>query len=237
MSLAPHGRGSRPAPPGRDDSVERVAWTRDEVRTFLEAAATDRLGAIWRLALATGLRRGELLGITWDDVDEGSVTVRRQVLVRPAAPRRVYVRKTTKTRRTRKVRFDEATGAALRRWKAEQAQARLMLGGAWKIHGGLGVEAEWVVTEADGGVIHPDTLTARWRRLATAAGVRPIPLHSARHSYAELALEAGVRLDVVSRQLGHASIATTGNIYLHDSDEAAQEAAERVAAAIFPGGR
>jgi integrase len=49
------------------------------------------------------------------------------------------------------------------------------------------------------------------------------------HSYAELALAAGVRLDVVSRQLGHASIATTGNVYTHDSDEAAAEAAELVA--------
>lgn len=148
------------------------------------------------------------------------------MLVRPAAPRHVYIRETTMTRRTRKVRFDEATGAGLRRWKAEQAQERLMFEGAWKTHGGLGVEADWVVTEPDGGVIHPDTLTARWRRLATAAGVRPIPLHSARHSYAELALKAGVRLDVVSRQLGHASISTTGNIYTHDSDEAAAEAAE-----------
>jgi integrase len=215
-----------------------VAWTRDEVRTVLEATTTDRLGAIWRLVLATGLRRGELLGLQWSDFDAGAVTVQRQVLVRPTAPRRVYVRETTKTRRTRKVRFDEVTEAALRRWKVEQTRDQLAFEGAWKTHGGLCVEAEWVVTEPDGGVIHPDTLTARWRRLATAAGVRAIPLHSARHSYAELALDAGVRLDVVSRQLGHASIATTGNVYTHDSDEAAQEAAEKWAASVFPeGGR
>jgi integrase len=50
-------------PPARDDSVERAAWTRDEVRRFLEVAAEDRLHAIWRLALATGLRRGELIGL------------------------------------------------------------------------------------------------------------------------------------------------------------------------------
>jgi integrase len=62
------------------------------------------------------------------------------------------------------------------------------------------------------------------------AGVPEIPLHSARPTYAELALGAGLRLDVVSRQLGHASIATTGNIYTHDSDEAAAEASERLAA-------
>jgi integrase len=87
-------------------------------------------------------------------------------------------------------------------------------------------------TEPDGAVVQPDTLLARWRRLAGGAEVPPITLHGARHSYAMLALEAGARLDVVSRQLGHASIATTENIYTHDSDEAAAEAAERVASLL-----
>jgi integrase len=209
------------------------------VRRFLEVSADDRLGAIWRLALATGLRRGELLGLQWDDFEEGAVTVSRQVLVRPRPVHdtpRVYIRETTKSRRRRKVRFDEATAAALRRWRRDQAEERLAFGAAWRTDGRLGVEASWIVTEPNGEVIHPDTLLARWKRLAGTVGVPPIPLHGARHSFAELALGAGVRLDVVSRQLGHASISTTGNIYLHDSEQAAAEAAEKVASVIFPGG-
>jgi integrase len=91
------------------------------------------------------------------------------------------------------------------------------------------------VTEPDGAVVHTDTLRARWRRLAESEGVPRIPLHGARHSYAVLALGAGVRLDIVSRQLGHASIATTGNIYTHDSDEAAVEAAVTVASVLDAG--
>jgi integrase len=100
---------------------------------------------------------------------------------------------------------------------------------------GLGLEGDWIVTEPDGGVIYPDTLRARWRRLARTAAVPEIALHSARHTYAELALEAGVRLDVASRQLGHASIATTENICGHDSDEAA--AAAELVARTIEGGR
>jgi integrase len=220
-------------PPARDDSVERVAWTREEVRKFLDVAGADRLHAVWRVALATGLRRGELCGMTWDAVGEDSLQVVRQVLVRPAGGRgRVYVRETTKGRRARRVRIDDATAAALRKWKAEQAAERLVFGAPWKSDGGLGVEAAWVVTEPHGLVVHPDTLLARWKKLVEAAGVTPIGLHGARHSYAELALAAGVRLDVVSRQLGHASISTTADVYSHDSDESAAEAAELVARMI-----
>jgi integrase len=220
-------------PPARDDSVERVAWTRDEVRAFLNVAGSDRLHAVWRLALATGVRRGELLGLTWDDVNERAILVARQVLVRPAGGmNRVYLREQTKSRRTRSVRIDDATTSGLRRWRAEQAEERLAFGGPWKSDGGLGVEAAWLVTEPDGGVVHPDTLLARWKRLVEVAGVTPIGLHGARHSYAELALAAGVRLDVVSRQLGHASISTTADVYSHDSDESATEAAELVARMI-----
>jgi integrase len=110
-------------PPAPSDSLEREAWTAEEVRRFLTVAAEDRLGPIWRLALATGLRRGELLGLTWDDIDGASVVVRRQVLL--PGP---YVREMTKGRRTRTVRFDDATAVAVKAWKARQNEDRLAFG-------------------------------------------------------------------------------------------------------------
>lgn len=127
-------------------------------------------------------------------------------------------------RRRRVVRFDPATAVALRGWKASQAAERLAFGPAWRTDGALGLEAGWIVTEPNGAVISPETLLGRWRTAVRAAGVGDIPIHGARHSYAELSLAAGVRLDVVSRQLGHASITTTA-VYLHDSDDVGAEAA------------
>jgi integrase len=220
-------------PPARDDSVERTAWSRDEVRAFLDVAAGDRLHAVWRLLLATGMRRGELLGLQWPDVDGIHCHDRA-----PGAPapdwRALYVRETTKTRRIRRARVDEQAAAALRAWKAEQAAERLAFGPAWRSDGGhrLATEGAWIVTEPNGYIVEPDTLRSRFQRLARDAAVPLIPIHGARHTYAELALSSGVRLDVVSRQLGHASISTTAGNYLHDNDEAAAEAAELVARTI-----
>jgi integrase len=73
--------------------------------------------------------------------------------------------------------------------------------------------------------VHPATLTERWQAPVKRAGVTPITLHGARHTFAELSLQGGARLDIVSRALGHASVTTTG-IYLHDDETAAAEAAE-----------
>ena len=90
-------------PRRRTRTAPRGGWSSHRsVRTELDVAAGDRLSAIWHLALASGLRRGELLGLTWDDADQPSVHVRRQVLLRPRAvqgTRRVFVRSTLKNRR------------------------------------------------------------------------------------------------------------------------------------------
>jgi integrase len=157
------------------------------------------------------------------------LAIARQVLLRPGT-RDLYVRETTKTRRVRRARVDERAAAELRAWKAEQAEERLAFGPAWRTDGGhrLAIEGAWIVTEPNGYIVEPDTLRSRFQRLARGAGVPVIPLHGARHTFAELALASGVRLDVVSRTLGHASISTTAGNYLHDNDEAAAEAAELV---------
>jgi integrase len=157
-------------PPAKDDSVPRNAWAAEEVRRFLEVAGEDRFAAVWRLVLPSGMRRGELCGMRWSDIDGARVTVRRQVLVRPGRAwdeERIYVRETTKSRRVRVVTVDDGTATALRRWKAQQAEERLAFGPAYGDDG-------WVIAEADGSLVQPDTLSSRWKRLERLAGVRPI---------------------------------------------------------------
>lgn len=155
------------------------------------------------------------------------------MLVRPARSwdqDRVYVRPTTKGRRERTVIVSEEMGALLRRWKAQRAEERLAFGLAY-------VDEGWVCAEADGSPVQPDTLSGRFRALERRAGVSHRGLHACRHTHAELALARGVRLDVVSRQLGHASIAITADVYGHPDDQALEEAARKMGTALGEGRR
>ena len=94
------------------------------------------------------------------------------------------------------------------------------------------VDEGWLVAEAVGSLVQPDTLSSRWKRLERRAGVMPIRLHGARHTHATLALAAGARLEVVSRQLGHASIAITADVYGHLDDDAKATAAAKLRAVL-----
>jgi integrase len=224
----------------RAPRTEREAWTLAEVRAFIGRADQDRHAALWRVALSTGVRRGELLGLWWGDIDleERLLTVRRQVLVRGSASSsapRLYLRETTKERRPRTVRFDEATRDALAAWRITQEQDRRWFSSAWHADGGLGVEAAWLATEANGMVVHPDTLHDRFERLAKAAGVRRLVLQGARHTFATLSLASGVRADLVSRALGHASTGFTLDVYTHPSGEEELAAADRIGEALGGG--
>jgi integrase len=221
-------------PPDKGETELRDAWTREEVRSFLRIASEDRLAAIWRLALQTGLRRGELVGLRWSDLDLDaaipSVLVHRQIGVRARKVEgpRLYERPRTKSGKPRRVSIDAPTAAMFRAWKATQAADRLAFGPAWRTDGGerLCIEAAWVVTEPDGSLVHPDTLFDRFVALGKRAGVRRIVLHAARHTYAELSLRGGVRPDVVSANLGHASgVGFTLDQYAHADPAAHAEAA------------
>jgi integrase len=213
-------------PPALDDSKARQAFAPEEVRALL--AVPDRLHPIWRLFFETGGRRGEIAGLREEDVDGCRIHIRRQRLVRPSRSwdqDRVYVRSTTKGRRERTVVVSEEMGALLRRWKARRAEEHLAFGSAYLDEG-------WVCAEADGSPVQPDTLSSRFRVLERRAGVPHRGLHACRHTHAEMALAGGVRLDIVSKQLGHASVAITADVYGHPDDEAAAKAAELVARSI-----
>lgn len=214
----------KPRKVGRDTMT---IWTREQLRTFLDKVANDRLHAMWVLFITTGMRRGEVAGLRWSavDLDAGRLRVERATVV----VNHTTVDSTPKSERSARVLgLDPQTVTALRSHRARQAQERLSWGPAYK-------GADLVFTWDDGSPIHPTVVLRTFRRLTKAAGLPTIRLHDLRHSYATVALEAGESMKVVQERLGHASIAITADIYSHVSRELDQAAAERVASVIFGG--
>lgn len=208
--------------------VDRLPGEQHEMRTFtpgeveqlLRVSKGDRYGHAWVLALC-GLRRGEICGLKWSDVDldNGTVTVRT---ARVAAGKQIHEGTPKSRRSARTLPLPEDLTAALKAAKARQAADRLALGEAW-------TDSGYVVVDPAGTPPTPNALTYWWGRTTAAAGVPPIRLHDARHTCATLMHMRGVPIAVIAAWLGHASAAFTLSVYAHAQDDALA-----AAAASFP---
>jgi integrase len=208
------------ADPPRVPKDEAAAWAEETIRAFLDAAEDDRLFALWRLAALTGMRREEVCGLRWSDVDFDNQRLRvGQVTTIVGSTLQVAEPKTNRSRRT--IALDAGTVDALRIWRAHQLDEATAWGSAWK-------ETGLVFTREDGRALHPATITRYFGRLVSKAGLPSLTLHGLRHSHITSLLRARQPIQVVSARAGHSSPAVTLNLYSHvmpGDDEAAAEAA------------
>ena len=203
---------------------EMHAFDQAEVAGLLEAARGTRLGLPVLLAVTTGLRRGELLGLRWQDVDlDASKLAVRQSLEQTKAGLGFKQPKTQKGRRV--VTLPPIAVEALRRHKAEQAKERLLLGPGYQDHG-------LVLARADGRPLDPAETTRAFARLVRQAGVRAFSLHALRHTHATLLLQENVHPKVVSERLGHATVGITLDTYSHVLPNLQEEAARKIDALL-----
>lgn len=214
-------------PKASDTRREMKAWTAEELRTFLESVAEDRLYAAWLLAASTGMRRGEVLGLRWSDLDldRASIGV-RQALVQVGKELTFSSPKTA--RGCRSVALDPTTVSALRDHRKRQVAEMLALGGGYQDNG-------LVFCEVDGKPLRPDSFSKRFDRAVRDASVPKIRLHDLRHTHATLALQAGVHPKVVSERLGHATVSFTLDVYSHAVKGMQSDAAAVVANLVFGG--
>jgi integrase len=202
-----------PAP--RVEPRELHPWTLDETLTFLEAARTDPLYPAFVLAVALGLRRGEILGLQWRDVDLD----RRTLTVRTTLNRggkELYL-DTTKNRRARVIPIPLMCVAPLRWQRLRQAHRRATAGADWH-------QSDHVFTTRSGLPIEPRNLYRSFLRIAESAALPQVRLHDTRHGCASLLFAAGVAPRTVMEILGHSQIAVTMNVYTHVSDGDRREA-------------
>lgn len=200
-------------------------WTPEQVRRFLKHVHHDRLHPLYLLVVTTGLRRGEVIALRWDDIDLDAclMLVQRSVVqiggdIVEGAP------KTKHSKRV--VPIDANTVIALRAHRRRQAQERLTAGPAWQDQVGR------VFTRTDGATLVPEFVSRTFKNQARDAGVPVIRFHDLRHTTATLALAGGVAMRVVSERLGHSTTAITSDLYTKVYDETAREAAEKIARLI-----
>ncbi|MGW1157845.1 tyrosine-type recombinase/integrase [Streptomyces sp. NPDC002513] len=182
--------------------------TADEARQFLAAAHGHRLAALFELALRTGLRKGELLGLHWEDLDlnSGTASIRRTLQRTHSSGLATLPTKTISSER--RIALPASCVTSLRAHRARQAQEKEEAGSRWQ-------DSSHVFTRPDGHPIEPATLTRHFNALLREARLRPIRFHDLRHSTATLLLEQGVELVVIKELLGHAHIGVTATVYAH----------------------
>ena len=186
--------------------TEGQSWTEAELRQFLRTAAGHRLfPALWVSAM-TGMRRNEVLGLKWDDIDFAK---RRLGLNRGLVAIGYDLHQTRgKTRTSRRsIDLDTTTLKVLAGWQAFQHASFAAVG--------LDPDDGWVFTDGDGQPVHPHALSQAFERVARRAGVPVIRLHDLRHTHGSLLIKEGVPVKVVSERLGHAHIAFTIETYQH----------------------
>jgi integrase len=211
------------ARPPRVENYRVEPMSPRHAHAILDAVAGTDVEVPVAVALWTGLRQGELLGLRWSNIDFEA----RQLSVVSTLQRRgrVWLNETTKTPKSRRtVALADPVVDTLVGERARQREARLLAGPAWS--------AQWpdlVFTDARGLPVMPTAITHRFAMAQRQAGLKPVRWHDLRHAAATLMLAGGVDLKVVSELLGHSTIATTANVYAGVLDSLKVDAAERMA--------
>jgi integrase len=223
-----HKRQQIPYNPAYFVELEQVprpalnVWNPAELARFLLGTVDDELHPLFYLVSFTGLRRGEAVGLRWEDVDltRGVLHICRQMV----QPGREYFEAATKSHAgTRHVQLDPETTEMLRSHAVQTAVKRAAWGAAWHDTG-------YVFVRGNGTPHRPDYVTRRFSQLQRGLDVRRIRLHDLRHTHATCALAANVDIKVVQERLGHSSRSITSDIYTSVMPDVATSAAADIAA-------
>jgi integrase len=207
------------APPDVEDAEIEIL-SPDQIADVLAKLDGHTLFPIVSLALATGMRRGELLGLQWGDIDLDAATLRVERSVEETrAGLRLKPPKTKRGRRNLKLPSDAVE--MLRAHKVQQMELRLTLG-----MGKLDART-LVFSDVEGELLKPHTVSRAWQRAVVAKKLPQVTFHSLRHSHASMLISKGVDILTISRRPGHSKAAITLDVYGHligGADEAAADA-------------
>ena len=213
--------------PPRPRRLEMKTLSPDQARTFLEAAAGDRLEALYILAITTGMRQGELLGLRWRDVDLDDAVLRVTGTMQRISKQGIGVSEPKTAGSRRQIALTTMAVAALKRRHKEQSEERLAAGPEWQ-------DSDLVFGNKYGRPIESTNLIRRsFKPLLKAAGLPALRFHDLRHTAATLLLRKKVPVKIVSEMLGHSQVGITLNIYSHVLPDMQREAVGAMEAVLW----
>jgi integrase len=208
------------AQPPRPRRPEPIVATGDTLHRILDHLHGHPLELPATIAITTGMRRGEILGIRWSDLtaDYRSACIRQTLQITRAG----IDYQQPKTHRSRRpIALPTTLTNLLTQHRQNQHARRIALADEWQ-------HTDLIVDRGDGGPLNPDTLTSTWRRFIREHKLPPIRFHDLRHTHATLMLLEGVHPKIVSERLGHASVSFTLDVYTHLLPNMQNEAADAI---------
>lgn len=194
----------------------------DDARKLLELLQDEPIK--WRTLIAfdllSGLRRGEIAGLYWDDIDYKNQIIRVRRTLNYIPKEGVYEDTTKSNESDRVLKLSSSAFLLLNEYKEWQNQQKQLLGDVWEDKVGR------IFTSDTGSPIFPDSISQWFSKFIKRTGLPKVTVHSLRHTYASLMIADDIPIVIVSKQLGHAQVSTTANIYAHAIKSAQVKAAE-----------
>lgn len=208
----------------RIEKKEIKPLTEQEIKDFLaEIDKGEQFARLFKVALFTGMREGEICGLPWSAVDfkKGTITVKQQLQKEKEKGGKFYIA-ATKNDKSRTITAAPFVMQMLREEKVEQTKCRLMMGVAWR--------NEWdlVFTYPDGSHTVPRTILKHFKAIMEKLGRADARFHDLRHTYAVMSLQEGDDPKTVQENLGHATASFTLDVYGHVSEKMKQDSAARM---------
>ncbi len=222
--------GRNPVDAVERPKVERIEFqilNEDQSRQLLIAASASPFETIFYLALTTGMRKGELLGLQWSDLDEvkGVLLIHRQL---QQIPRKGSFLVPTKTRAGRRqIKLGQGTLSQLRAHRERQEHLKATAGEQWQ-------ENDLIFTTGIGTFLDQSRVSKEFKSLLKEAGLPSIRFHDLRHTSISFLLGMGTPVNAVQQRAGHSKASVTTDVYGHSLDESQKEAAEKIEELVTP---
>lgn len=189
---------------------EIQCYSPEQVDMLIQALQTECLKyqALILLALDSGCRRGELTGLTWNDIDFKNCTININKSTQYISGKGIFEKSTKTETSNRLIYVSDITIKVLKKYKTEQLEHRIKLGSLWE-------NSKRVFTTDTGGDMHPDTPSTIFKRILNRHKLPLISFHALRHTSISLQIASGIQAQIISKRAGHSSLAITHSTYSH----------------------